>query len=270
MVNTVQNQVNTFVSQPQGGDKMDKEAFLELMVAQLQNQNPLEPMDGTEYAAQLAQFSSLEQLTNLNDTMNRSIDADYYLTQSINNTLTATLIGNDVKLASPILTNIGQDSIEFGYKLPVDASSVTVKIYNESGVLVKTISQENTSNGEYKLSWDFFDDNGNKLPEGNYKFEVTAKDAKGADMFVETYGIGRIDGVKFGENGTTLIVGGIEYSLADILEILNPTPDEEGNNSDGNSGNSGNTGNNDNNESNNNNTNSGIGGNNGISRKWEL
>lgn len=228
MVNAISNQVNTFVAEAQGGDEMDKDAFLKLMIAQLQNQNPLEPMDGTEYAAQLAQFSSLEQLTNLNETMNTSIDADYYLTQSINNTLTATLIGNDVKLASPTLNNIGQDDIEFGYQLPADASSVTIEIYNENGALVRTISEADTSSGDHKLSWDFSDNNGKKLPEGSYTFEIEATDTQGEDMVVETYGIGRIDGVKFGEDGTTLIVGGIEYNLADIIEILNHSSEGDG------------------------------------------
>ena len=228
MINSIESQVNTFVAQPQGGDTMGKDAFLELMVAQLQNQNPLDPMDGTEYAAQLAQFSSLEQLTNLNDTMNKSVDADYFLTQSINNTLTATLIGNDVKLASPTLNNIGQDDIEFGYKLPADASNVTIKIYNEHGALVRTIENENTSSGDHKLSWDFFDDNGTTLPEGSYSFEVTANDTQGEDMIVSSYGIGTIDGIRFGEAGTTLIVGGIEYDLADVIEILNNSSEGDG------------------------------------------
>lgn len=227
MISSINNQVNTYVKEPQGGDEMGKDAFLELMIAQLQNQDPLDPMDGTAYAAQLAQFSSLEQLTNLNDSMDRSIDADYYLSQSINNTLTATLIGNDVKLASPTLNNIGQDDIELGYTLPVDASEVSIKIYNEHGALVRTIKDENISDGDHKLSWDFFDDNGTKLPEGSYRFEVTAKDAKGENLAVQAFGVGTIDGVKFGENGTTLVVGGIEYNLADVIEILNHSSEED-------------------------------------------
>jgi len=215
------------VQEPQGGDEMGKDAFLELMIAQMQNQDPMDPMDGTEYAAQLAQFSALEQLTNLNTSMDASIDADYYLTQSINNTLTATLIGNDVKLASPTLHNIGQDSVEFGYNLPVDASQVSIEIFNEHGALIRTITEDDFSSGDHKLSWDFSDDNGKKLPEGSYRFEVTAKDTQGENMIVNSYGIGAIDGVKFGENGTTLIVGGIEYNLADVIEILNPDSDED-------------------------------------------
>lgn len=227
-LNTIDSQIQTFTPSPQGNDAMDKDAFMDLMIAQLKNQDPLNPMDGTEYAAQLAQFTSLEQLTNLNTSMDQSIEADYYLSQSINNTLTATLIGNDVKLDSPTLNNVGQDSIEFGYSLPADASDVTIKIYNENGALVKTISQENTPSGDHKLSWDFFDDNGNKTPEGAYSFKIEATNAQGEKMDVSSYGIGTIDGVKFGENGTTLIVGGIEYSLGDILEILNHSSEGDG------------------------------------------
>ncbi|MBU0472777.1 MAG: flagellar hook capping protein [Bacteroidetes bacterium] len=223
MVSSVQNQVNTYTATAQGGKAMDKEAFLELMIAQLQNQDPMNPMDGTEYAAQLAQFTSLEQLTNLNDSMDASIDANYYLTQSINNTMTATLIGKDVKLTSTTLQNIGQDDISFGYKLPVDVKTVTIKIYNESGALIKTIEQENNSAGEHKLSWDFSDNNGTKVPNGKYTFKVTATDAKGEDLAISTFGLGTIDGVRFSESGTALLVDGVEYSLADVMEILNNT-----------------------------------------------
>jgi len=230
MVNDVQNQVNTFINSPPSSSDMGKDDFLKLMIAQLQNQDPLNPMDGTEYAAQLAQFTSLEQLTNLNENVNRSIDANYYLTQSINNTLTATLIGNDVKLVSSSLQNIGQDDISFGYNLGADAANVTVEIFNEDGALVSTITEQNISAGDHQLSWDFTDNNGNKLPQGNYTFEVTATNANGDSLNTTTFGVGTIDGVKFSENGTTLIVGGIEYQLADVLEILRPTPstDSEG------------------------------------------
>jgi len=228
MVSAVQNQVNTYTAAAQGGSEMDKEAFLELMIAQLQNQDPMNPMDGTEYAAQLAQFTSLEQLTNLNDSMDASIDANYYLTQSINNTMTATLIGKDVKLSSTDVQNLGQDSVSFGYTLPADASSVKINIYNENGALIKTIEDKNISSGEHKLSWDFFDDNGTKVPKGKYTFKVTAKDAKNNDLVVSTYGIGTIDSVRFSESGTTLVVNGVEYNLSDIMEILNNSSEGDG------------------------------------------
>jgi len=228
MIGGIDSQFNTYTPATKGGDTMDKDAFLSLMIAQLQNQDPMNPMDGTEYAAQLAQFTSLEQLTNLNTSMNKSIDANYYLTQSINNTLTATLIGNDVKLASPSLQNVGQDSVSIGYKLPSDSSNVKISIYNESGALIRTIEQENISGGDHKLSWDFSDNNGTKVPKGKYTFKVTATDNKGDDLVVSTYGVGTIDAVRFSENGTTLVVDGVEYNLSDIMEILNNSSEGDG------------------------------------------
>ena len=227
MINGIDSQYNTYTPATQGSDTMDKDAFLSLMIAQLQNQDPMNPMDGTEYAAQLAQFTSLEQLTNLNTSMNKSIDANYFLTQSINNTMTATLIGKDVKLSSANIQNIGQDSVSLGYSIPSNSSNVKISIYNENGALIRTIEQENISSGDHKLSWDFSDNNGTKIPKGKYTFKVTATDNKGKDLDVSTYGVGTIDAVRFSENGTTLVVNGVEYNLADIMEILN-------NNSEGN------------------------------------
>jgi flagellar basal-body rod modification protein FlgD len=204
-----------------GGSVMGKEDFLKLMLAQLQNQDPLSPMEGTEFAAQLAQFTSLEQLMNLNDSMDVSINANYMLSQSINNTLAATLIGKDVKLNGNSFQNSGQESATLGYNLSTMASSVTVKIYNESGQLIKTIENAPKNSGDNKLIWDFTDNDGNSVPQGKYRFEVEPKDADSNLLSYSTYVLGKIDGVKFTENGTMLVVNGAQYSLSDIMEIYN-------------------------------------------------
>ena len=201
------------------GAVMGKEDFLKLMLAQLQNQDPLSPMEGTEFAAQLAQFTSLEQLMNLNDSMDVSINANYLLSQSINNTLAATLIGKEVKLNGNSFQNNGQENTTLGYNLSTAASSVTVKIYNESGALIKTIENAPKNSGDNKLIWDFTDNDGNSVPEGKYRFEVEPKDAESNLLSYSTYVLGKIDGVKFTENGTMLVVNGAEYNLSDIMEI---------------------------------------------------
>jgi flagellar basal-body rod modification protein FlgD len=203
------------------GAEMGKEDFLKLMLAQLRNQDPLSPMEGTEFASQLAQFTSLEQLMNLNDSMDTSINANYMLSQSINNTLAATLIGKEVKLNGNSFQNNGQDNTTLGYNLSTAASSVTVKIYNESGVLIKTIENAPKNSGDNKLIWDFTDNEGNSVPEGKYTFKVEPKDAESNLMSYSTYVLGKIDGVKFTENGTMLVVNGAQYSLSDIMEIYN-------------------------------------------------
>lgn len=203
------------------GTSMGKEDFLKLMLAQLQNQDPLSPMEGTEFASQLAQFTSLEQLMNLNDSMDTSINANYYLSQSINNTLAATLIGKEVKLSGNSFQNNGQETTTLGYNLSNSASSVTVKIYNDSGVLIKTIENAPKNSGDNKLIWDFTDNEGNSVPQGRYTFKVEPKDAESNLLSYSSYVLGKIDGVKFTENGTMLVVNGAQYSLSDIMEIYN-------------------------------------------------
>lgn len=207
-----------------GEDKnvMGKDDFLKLMIEQLKNQDPMDPLDGSEYAAQLAQFTSLEQLTNLNDSMSASIDANYLLTQSINNTMTATLIGNEAKVGGNDFVYTGQDNVQIGYDLPANASSVEVNIYNEAGALVKTYENSPTEPGDHKLSWDFTDSNGSKLPVGNYRFEVNAKSNSGEDMTLTTYKFGTIDGIRFTEQGALMMIGGASYLPSDILELINP------------------------------------------------
>lgn len=201
---------------------MGKDDFLKLMLAQMRNQDPLNPMESAEFASQLAQFSSVEQLMNLNESMKISLDANYLLSQSINNTLAATLIGKEAKLNTNEFKYNGQDNQTIGYNLSSNAKSVTIKIYNENGVLVRTIEDAPRNAGENKLSWDFTDNNGEKVPVGKYKFEVSANDYNNDTIKTISFLIGRISGVKFTEFGTKLIVNNVEYNLSDISEIFNP------------------------------------------------
>lgn len=209
-------------SQPanaKGKSVLGKDDFMKLMLSQLKYQDPLNPMEGTEFAAQLAQFSSLEQMTNMNDTLSQSIDANYLLAQSVNNTMSATLIGKEVKLGGESIVYSGEESISFGYKLPAEAKSVTINIRDSNGIIVKTIESDELSSGEHKLSWDYTDNDGKKLKEGSYTYELTAKSTSGEDLTIDHYKIGRVNAVRFTESGTKLIIGSSEYSISDILEI---------------------------------------------------
>lgn len=222
MVDGLTNVAGNYSSdQAKNGSIMGKDDFLKLMLAQMKNQDPLNPLDGTQFASQLAQFTSLEQLVNLNDAMNTSINANYYLTQSINNTLAATLIGKEAKLSGYSVQFAGQESTNLYYNLSNAASKVTVKIYNENGQLVKSIENAPKGSGDSKLIWDFTDNDGKSVPFGNYKFEVDARNQDNDPISNSTFVLGKIDGVKFTEMGTMLIVSGTQYNLSDVLEIFN-------------------------------------------------
>ena len=205
---------------------MGKDDFLKLMITQLKYQDPLSPLENEEFAAQLAQFSSLEQLSNLNENVLQSLDANYILTQSINNTMSAGLISKEVKLGGNVIKYGGGESIDLGYQFPSQASTASIKIYNEAGQVVRTIEDIDLDKGDHKVSWDFTDNDGNKLTHGTYTFEVEATNSIGGeDMTAGLYTFGNIEGVRFTETGTRILINGSEYLLSDILEIrdkINP------------------------------------------------
>jgi flagellar basal-body rod modification protein FlgD len=199
---------------------ISKEEFLQLMITQLKYQDPLDPTDSVDYSAQLAQFSSLEQLTNLNDNMTTFIEANYALTQSVYNTMTTNLIGKEAKISGNELTNTGQDDITIGFNLSGSPKSTTIKIYNSDEKLVRTIDDQTFVSGDNKLSWDFTDNDGNALSEGTYTFEVETESYDSSEITVETFVYGTIDSVRFSDDGTSVIIDGIEYPISDILEVL--------------------------------------------------
>ncbi|MGA7723538.1 MAG: flagellar hook capping FlgD N-terminal domain-containing protein [Ignavibacteriaceae bacterium] len=194
--------------------------FLQLLIAQMQNQDPLNPMDGTQYVAELAQFSSLQELQDLNTNMTTSINANYTLTQSINNTLAGNLIGQQVKVSASGITYSGQTSTEIGYTLPSTASDVTLTITNSAGAEVKTVTGLPTSSGDNEYSWNFTDDNGSTLPQGAYTYSVSATNSSGTSLTPTLFQLGTIQAVNYTSSGTTFTINGSSYNLSDVLELL--------------------------------------------------
>jgi flagellar basal-body rod modification protein FlgD len=115
----------------------------------------------------------------------------------------------------------GQKNITLGYNLPSEASSVEINIYDSNGNIVKTIQDASKEIGEHKLSWDFTDSNGNKVANGDYKFEVVAKDTSGQELTVQIFKSGIINAIKYTSSGTKFVVDDNEYYLSNVTEILN-------------------------------------------------
>jgi flagellar basal-body rod modification protein FlgD len=198
---------------------LEKDDFLKLLTVQLQNQDPLEPQDNTEMVAQLAEFSSLEQLENMNQNLESSLDLDLILTQVLNNTAAAGLIGKSVLATGDSLTLEDSGTADVNFDLGAAADTVTVTIYDESGTLVRTIEESGVAAGRGVVEWDGKDSNGNKMSAGTYTFAVSASDADGNSIDITPLVMGRVEIVKFVDGEAVLVLDGVEVSIAEILEI---------------------------------------------------
>ncbi len=203
---------------------LGKDAFLKLLVQQLKAQDPLNPKQGAEFASQLAQFSSVEQLNNISSSLEASINANYVLTQAINNGLSAGFVGKEVRATGDAFrlgeAGDGLRQVKLGYTLGSAANTVEVKIKNERGEVVRTLRTTGTSKGDNTFTWDGKNDSGADVPAGKYTFAVDAKDPNRNSIALSQYMFGRVAAVRFTSDGTKFVINGEEILLGNILEIL--------------------------------------------------
>ncbi len=197
-----------------GQKTLGKQDFLNLLLKQLSYQDPLNPMDSTEFTTQLSQFSSLEELNNINDTLNSVLAFQ----QSMQNATIANFIGKNVTASGN--SAYLQDTADINYELAGDAKSVVISVMDSSGKLVWSKDIGAQSAGDQSYVWDGTDDQGNKLPPGVYTFDVQAKDGSEAPVQSATNASGIVTGVVF-EDGVTYLVleGGRKIHLSDIKSI---------------------------------------------------
>lgn len=203
-----------------GNDKLDKEAFMKLMLAQMKNQDPMNPMESHELAAQLAQFSSVEQLNNVNDTLTEMKNGQKPTEsfQALN------FIGKAVSGDSSKLVRArGDKNHDIGYKLPEDAVEVKVLIKNDKKETIRTISMSNMKSGENTLAWNGQDERGLVAPAGEYSFVFEAKTASEKKLAVKTDFQGVISGVNYTPEGPVLLVGSQSVKLKDVKKIVDPS-----------------------------------------------
>jgi flagellar basal-body rod modification protein FlgD len=197
----------------QASSTMGKDDFFKMMIAQLQNQDPLNPLDGTEFTAQLAQFSSLEQLTNMND----QLEILGLYQASLNNAQSISLIGKEITAIGNAVKVEGA-SAELAYNLSESAEQVTIKIYDEGGNLVDTLELGSQQDGENSVTWDC-----GSVEAGNYTFEVSAIDANGNAISAYTLITGEVTGISFqGGFYPYLSVNGQEILLGNVISVNEP------------------------------------------------
>jgi flagellar basal-body rod modification protein FlgD len=209
-----QGMVNTGKTTQSTSD-MGKDTFLKLLVTQLQYQDPMNPVENTEFTAQLAQFSSLEALTD----MNESMDQLSYLQGSVNNIQSLSFIGKQVSAKGNIIHYTGED-VGIDFNLDGNASDVRVKIYTPDGTLVRTIEIGEAAQGDVECLWNGTDSSGEQVGQGRYTFAVEAIDYDGLPVTSESYTMGEVTGVRYDDGVTYLIIGDKEVTISDVEKIL--------------------------------------------------
>jgi flagellar basal-body rod modification protein FlgD len=194
---------------------LDKDDFLNLLITQLQNQDPLKPTDSVEFTAQLAQFSSLEQLSNVNDNLEHLQNYQ----ASINNSQAVALIGKDVTAKGNSLQLTDGEPVGCNFNLEASAAVVMMSIYDSTGEFVKSFEGQNLTAGQHTLHWDGLDKDGNQVSDGIYAFEILAADAEGQNIKATTLFSGIIDKVMFENNQAYLLSGDHKIALGDVIRV---------------------------------------------------
>ncbi|MCB1152962.1 hypothetical protein KDL45_04875 [bacterium] len=196
-------------------DLLSKGVFLELLVTQMQYQDPLDPMDNQQFLDQLASLSTVEELR----TSNSNLETIQLYQSSINNAQSVALVGKDVKAIGDTVTYDGAENVKLHFKLNAPAASTEITIYDESGTVVRVISQSDLDEGDQTVTWNGNDKNGSPLSAGTYTFEVNAKTSEGDPVASTTFLSGRVEGVSYGSGVPELIVQGQRVMIGDIYEV---------------------------------------------------
>ncbi len=222
ITNTSSNGLGNLSSKVSSQSQTSKNEFLKLLTFQLRNQNPLNPYDNQEFATQLAQFSQLEQLTDIKSLLEEQMQTNLLLTQTISYTALPGLIGKSAKALSDKIYYNGEDDAKITFNLQAAGNSGTITIKDEAGRVVRTIDidESKLSKGEHSMSWDGKDSEGNSLAEGKYTVSVEITDAGGSTYSADTYAVGKIEGVRFKAEGTMMIINGMEIPLQNVSDIM--------------------------------------------------
>ncbi|KDC75988.1 flagellar hook capping protein [Bordetella bronchiseptica MBORD635] len=201
-----------------------QDQFLTLLVTQLRNQDPLNPMENAELTSQLAQISTVEGINNLKNTM-LAISGQIDVSQSMD---AVSMIGKGVLMPGDKVS-LGTDpndpaqrgATPFGIDLQGDAAKVTVKVLDPSGAVVRTMELGDLKTGVHTLQWDGNNDGGQPLADGKYSITVSASDADANPVKTEALTYGQVKSVAYSTNGLRLDLGlAGQISMLDVRKVI--------------------------------------------------
>ena len=194
---------------------LGKDDFLNMLIAQLQHQDPLNPTEGTEFTAQLAQFSSLEQLNNINDSLQNmgQFQASLIDSQAVS------YIGKEITAEGNSMQLESGRPVECHFELEANAALAAISVYDASGGFVTSFETGPLNSGRQSVAWDGMDTNGNSAPAGLYRFEVQALDADNQDVRVTPLISSVVTGVSFQGQTTSLITDLQTIAIDDVIAV---------------------------------------------------
>ena len=207
-------------------DPLGREAFLTMLVAQLQHQDPLNPMEGTDFTSQLAQFSSLEQQFATND----ALLAIQRALESGNEESLIDYIGKNVQGETNTLIMKGGRISGGSYTLQSEAD-VIVGIYDTDGLQVRSLYPGQKEPGVHPVNWDGKDNSGNSVTDGTYLYEVIAVSDQGGVVSTSTSIEGLVSGVVVKDGKQYLQLGDTLLDPGTVTKVwMNSVREEENNN----------------------------------------
>lgn len=194
------------------------DSFLKLLTLQLQHQDPLAPLDATQFTAQLVQFSGVEQAIRSNQKLDQLIAL-----QSGNRTTDALGYLGKLVEADSNQFQLTDDGADFSYSLAGNASATSLTVLDSAGNVVWTQTGE-VSAGSHSVHWDGTGDDGSTLPPGKYTVQVAAVDKNGKPVGASAATFGLVTGVQMRDGQTILDLGGVEVPASSVRSVHVPAP----------------------------------------------
>jgi flagellar basal-body rod modification protein FlgD len=215
-VSATQNNQTARVKAPEQ-DLGKKDIFLRILVAQMQNQDPLKPQDAAQMSTQLAQFNMVEQQISTNELLTAMLTNS----QSGNSEMAtaSSYIGYQVSAETSSFTFDGKSTVQLSADLHSDATKVKVEIIDRFGRTVRTIYSGSMSSGINKLKWDGKTDSGSTAKPDNYIIKIAATDSNGFPVPANTRINGQVTAVRLTPDGVNIMIGTTPISIASIREI---------------------------------------------------